>query len=409
MQPMVSRLAPTPSGYLHPGNGFSFVLTWLLVRRAGGRLLLRIDDLDNDRFRPDYLSDLFRALEWLGLDWDLGPSGPDDFMSHFSQRHRMPLYTGALEALAELGELFACDCSRKQVQLQSSDGQYFGRCRERRLSLELHEVSWRLKTPVPLVSASPETGRVPRPDADLVVLHDEMRPPVTVSLWKSMRDVVVRKRDGNPAYQLASVVDDLHFGVNWIVRGEDLAASSAFQCYLAERLASGLRAGSCSTSTRERANAQPPDQSTLERPSHNHPSSADSLEAPSPSLSFKSVTLLTQLQPGRFAPAAPAGGTHGQPGAPDRDSTHIHFAHHPLLLGDNEVKLSKSAGDFSLRMMQAREGSPGRFLAWVGRNLGLTLEPEVSLQTLLQEFTGRERLPFWPEGAHLEPLPLWQA
>lgn len=225
----VSRLAPTPSGFLHPGNVFSFVLTWLLVRSQEGQLVLRIDDLDAARFRMEYLEDLFVTLDWLGLDYDVGPSGPTDFLHHFSQQHRMPLYSQALEALTNTGAIFACDCSRKQVLQESPDGQYSGRCRNRGLSLapvsdaQGGGVLWRLRTP-------PET---------LETVPDLVRDFGHFQLYQCQRDFGVRRRDGLPAYQLASVVDDLHFGVNLIVRGEDLLDSSAAQRFLARTLAQG--------------------------------------------------------------------------------------------------------------------------------------------------------------------------
>ena len=87
--PVVSRLAPTPSGYLHLGNAVNFVLTWLLTRQAGGVLHLRIDDLDRARLRPAYLENIFRVIDWLGLDYDHGPTGPDDFLRHHSQLHHL--------------------------------------------------------------------------------------------------------------------------------------------------------------------------------------------------------------------------------------------------------------------------------------------------------------------------------
>ncbi|MGB1694341.1 MAG: glutamate--tRNA ligase family protein, partial [bacterium] len=91
-QSIVSRLAPTPSGYLHLGNAFSFILTWLLVRRLGGKLHLRIDDLDAPRLNQDCLEDIFIQLEWLGLDYDTGPQGPDDHLRRFSQSLKLEEY-----------------------------------------------------------------------------------------------------------------------------------------------------------------------------------------------------------------------------------------------------------------------------------------------------------------------------
>ncbi len=92
-----SRLAPTPSGFLHLGNVFSFVLTWLIVRKQHGHLHLRIDDLDADRAKPAFYDDIFTTLDWLGLDYDSGPRSTGDCLRHWSQRHRLPAYNQVLE------------------------------------------------------------------------------------------------------------------------------------------------------------------------------------------------------------------------------------------------------------------------------------------------------------------------
>ena len=89
----VSRLAPTPSGFLHLGNAVNFLVTWAIVRSLKGRIHLRIDDMDGIRFRPDVLEDIFKSLDWLDLDWDTGPSGPDDFYQNFSL-HKKRSITG---------------------------------------------------------------------------------------------------------------------------------------------------------------------------------------------------------------------------------------------------------------------------------------------------------------------------
>lgn len=216
---LLTRFAPTPSGYLHTGNAFSFILTWLLARLQGGKILLRIDDLDNERLRPAYLDDIFYSLDWLGLDYDFGPSGAADFYGQWSQHKRMDLYRAALTNLEPC--LFACVCSRKQWQQASLDGQYPGTCIARQLPLASPDAVWRLLTPadaeICFRAAGCNTPRRERP-AD----------------W--MRHPVVRRKDGLPAYQLASVADDCHFGVNWVVRGQDLYASTVIQCYIAQKL-----------------------------------------------------------------------------------------------------------------------------------------------------------------------------
>jgi len=207
------RFAPTPSGFLHIGNALNFTLNWLVARPDGGKILLRIDDLDAERKRPEYVADIFESLEWLGLDWDEGPGlieavtsshrlniSVADFEKNWSQHRRLPLYFKALEKLRDTGLLFACRKSRRD--LAPFGGDYPPEFREQNLRLDDEDVAWRIETP----------SGFPLPD------------------------FVVRRRDGIPAYQLASLVDDLHFGVTHVVRGADLEASTRAQLYLAECL-----------------------------------------------------------------------------------------------------------------------------------------------------------------------------
>ncbi len=224
MKPFHSRLAPTPSGFLHVGNAFSFILTWLLVRRTGGSLLLRIDDLDSDRVRPEYIADIFETLDWLGLDWDHGPQSPDEFLSRYSQKHRLDLYHQLLHCLhTETDLVYACDCSRTQIQTASVNGLYPGICRDKKLSLNTPEVAWRIHVP-----------------NQTHIKPNEIRfvPVTTQGYWLDalMGDFVIRRKDGVPAYQVASLADDQHFGVTGIVRGVDLWPSTAAQIWLAQLL-----------------------------------------------------------------------------------------------------------------------------------------------------------------------------
>jgi len=218
---LLGRLAPTPSGFLHIGNAFGFCLTWLLVRsRPDGRLLLRIDDLDAARKRQDYVEDIFYSLDWLGLDYDLGPGGPDDFEAHWSQQHRLDLYDTALNLLDDRQQLFACHCSRTSIR-QSPDGLHPRACKQQRerISTAADGTAWRIDTCDARSSWKDwdSTSRIVDVDA-------------------CMRDFVVRRKDGVPAYQVASVVDDGHFGVNLIVRGADLLESTAAQIWLSSLL-----------------------------------------------------------------------------------------------------------------------------------------------------------------------------
>lgn len=211
------RIAPTPSGYLHFGNLFSFALTWLWAQQEGAQLLLRIDDQDRQRCRPEYVEDIFRSLEALEIQPDLGPSDLEDFERNWSQKHRRYLYQSFLNQLAEQELIYACQCSRKEIQALASDGRYPGTCRHRKLPLDQEQVAWRLITAQKTLRFR-EKGR----------WQEALSPPT------AMNDLVVRKKDGHAAYQVSSLVDDLHYGISHIMRGEDLYDSTLAQLYLAD-------------------------------------------------------------------------------------------------------------------------------------------------------------------------------
>ena len=206
--PVVSRLAPTPSGYLHLGNAVNFVLTWLLTRQAAGTLHLRIDDLDRARLRPAYLNNIFRVVDWLGIDYDHGPSGPDDFLRHHSQLLHLPEYNAVLRRLAQiLGLVQASTRSRTNGA-------------EAAVTLETPGAAWRARVPV----------------GTKISFLDAWQGETNVPLAALMPDFVIRKKDGVAVYQVASVVDDLRLGTTLIVRGLDLQPSTAAQLWLASQL-----------------------------------------------------------------------------------------------------------------------------------------------------------------------------
>lgn len=199
------------------GNAFNFLLTWLLVRAHGGSLRLRIDDLDAPRARQEFIDDIFDALRWLGIDWDEGPRNAAEHLEQYSQQQRLPAYRKLLQKLAAQGHVFACTCSRKTIRTQDGDGQYPGTCLHRHLPLDTPDAAWRTTTP-------PGT---------LIILEDRLAGPQTIDLYRMVRHFIVRRRDGIPAYHIASLADDLDHGINLIVRGADLLDSTAAQLYLA--------------------------------------------------------------------------------------------------------------------------------------------------------------------------------
>jgi glutamyl/glutaminyl-tRNA synthetase len=211
-----TRIAPTPSGFLHLGNAYSFVLTQQMAFKYGAEVLLRIDDMDALRVRKEYLEDIFDCLNFLGISWQQGPASMKEY-ENFSQKSRMQLYNSALQILREKDLLYACVCSRTTYQNLKSKGEEICRCREKRIPLEKNEAAWRLVTD---------------PGSTLTITDAEgTRTKLQFPL--SMTDFIVKKKDGDPSYQLTSVVDDLFFKVDLIVRGEDLLPSTCAQLFLA--------------------------------------------------------------------------------------------------------------------------------------------------------------------------------
>lgn len=206
-----SRIAPTPSGYLHIGNALNFVLAYALVHRAGGSLRLRIDDIDAPRARPEYIADIFQTLEWMGIAWQEGPHSPEEHQASFSQSLRAARYQQLIDQLAATGMTYACTCSRRE--------QDTCQCREKRLPLDTPDTAIRITTP-----------------HEPIIIADRQMGTCHISLADHMRDFVIRRRDGIVAYQVASLADDIDYGVDLIVRGEDLLPSTAAQLYLASSL-----------------------------------------------------------------------------------------------------------------------------------------------------------------------------
>jgi glutamyl/glutaminyl-tRNA synthetase len=210
-----TRIAPTPSGFLHLGNALSFALTAALARKNGAKILLRIDDLDQDRINEVYVQDIFDTLNFLAIPWDEGPRNMEEYKSSWSQLHRMDNYKSALQQLANSGDVFACQCSRAQLQGNS----YPGTCKTKAIALNTPNTTWRLYTD--------------EKELTINTLNDGL---IKTLLPDIMKNFVVRKKDGYPAYQLASLLDDIYFEVDLIVRGADLYPSTIAQHYLADVL-----------------------------------------------------------------------------------------------------------------------------------------------------------------------------
>lgn len=210
--PVVGRFAPSPTGPLHLGSLVAAVGSYLFARRAGGRWLLRIEDLDGPRVVPGMADDFLRTLEALGLRWD---------GSVVYQSRRLEAYDEALERLREAGQAYPCACTRAEVarlasapHLGEEGGRYPGTCRA---GLPPGRRARAVRVRVGDVRVS---------------FCDTVQGPFAERMAETCGDFVVKRADGPAAYQLAVVVDDAASGVTEVVRGADLLGSTPRQIHL---------------------------------------------------------------------------------------------------------------------------------------------------------------------------------
>lgn len=214
--PPTGRFAPSPTGRMHAGNIFAALIAWLDVKSRGGRIVLRIEDLDAQRSKAGYSETLQRDLAYLGLPWDEGP---------YYQSTRSEAYEEALAVLGRKGLLYPCFCTRADLSAASAPhggekAVYPGTCRF--LTEEEREERARSRS---------AAIRVMVPDED-IGLVDGLQGAFSQNLEKDCGDFILRRSDGGFAYQLAVVVDDASQGIGSVVRGVDLLESTPRQIYL---------------------------------------------------------------------------------------------------------------------------------------------------------------------------------
>jgi len=216
--PYRGRLAPSPTGYLHAGHALTF---WRAQERSlarNGTLILRVEDLDRDRCRPEFRAAIPEDLGWFGLQWNEGP---------FVQSERRPLYLEAWKQLRDRGLIYPCSCSRRDVlsaagapHLEDEEPIYPGTCRPSGLTIPAAEdpagVNWRFRVP----------------DVEALQFLDQCAGPQRAVAGVEFGDFVVWRKDDVPAYQLAVVVDDAAMQITEVVRGADLLRSTFRQLLL---------------------------------------------------------------------------------------------------------------------------------------------------------------------------------
>jgi glutamyl-tRNA synthetase len=192
------RFAPSPTGYLHVGNARALLFNWLVARRQGGEMLLRIEDTDVDRSRPELTDDILDQIRWLGLEWDGQP---------VHQSERLHLYAKAADTLLATGHAYWCDCTSEQVQRRAAERGgppgYDGHCRDRGLT-----------------GGEGSALRFRVPDEGTTTFDDIVRGSVSFDNAK-LEDFVLLRSSGIPTFLLANVVDDADMGITHVVRGDD--------------------------------------------------------------------------------------------------------------------------------------------------------------------------------------------
>ncbi|MEM1343651.1 MAG: tRNA glutamyl-Q(34) synthetase GluQRS [Pseudomonadota bacterium] len=227
---MVERFAPSPTGALHLGHAYSALLAWQGARSAGGRFLLRLEDLDRGRSRPEYAKAILHDLAWLGLDWD-GPV--------LCQSLRLAAYALALERLSAAGLVYRCTCTRRDIAEAASAPQegvpagpdgpvYPGTCRNTAPAPDTPAaLRLDMRTAIAHLGGAgcvaalwyDEIGSGPNGERGRYHLDPE-------ALVETIGDIVVRRRDGTPAYHLAVTIDDAYQNVSHVTRGQDLFSAT---------------------------------------------------------------------------------------------------------------------------------------------------------------------------------------
>jgi glutamyl/glutaminyl-tRNA synthetase len=223
-QPYRGRIAPSPTGYLHLGHARTF---WMAQQRAkpnGGKLVLRNEDLDRARCKPEFVAAMFEDLRWFGFEWQEGPDIGGPF-APYNQSERTELYHGALKKLERGGFIYPCVCSRKDLQSaarapHAEDDEepiYPGTCRGNlKAVIRDRKFCWRFRVP----------------DGETISFTDANFGPQRIVAGRDFGDFVVWRNDDVPAYQLACAVDDATMQITEVVRGADLLVSTARQLFL---------------------------------------------------------------------------------------------------------------------------------------------------------------------------------
>jgi glutamyl-tRNA synthetase len=221
------RYAPSPTGFLHLGNARTALAAWLHTRSQGGEFILRVEDLDSQRSKPEFIKANIDELRWLGLEWDEGPDVGGQY-APYVQSQRREVYQRMLETLKSNGHLFECYLSRKDLQEIASAPH------DKPNAYGLLERQHNEKLKAEKFDKAPSL-RFRVPDKD-VIFRDLVAGQQTFNTFREVGDFIVKRADGEWAYQLAVVADDITMNITEVIRGNDLLISTAAQLLLYEAL-----------------------------------------------------------------------------------------------------------------------------------------------------------------------------
>lgn len=218
-QPVVTRFAPSPTGFLHIGGARTALFNWLFARQAGGKMLLRIEDTDRERSTEPAIAAILDGMKWMGLDWD----GDVVYQFQRADRHREV----ALQLL-ETGKAYYCYSTPAELEAMRERARAEGRAPR-------YDGTWRERSPAEAPEGVKPVIRLKAPQDGETIVDDKVQGRVT---WanKDLDDLVLLRSDGNPTYMLAVVVDDHDMGVTQIIRGDDHLTNAARQTQIYQAL-----------------------------------------------------------------------------------------------------------------------------------------------------------------------------
>ena len=223
-----SRFAPSPTGRMHLGNLWIAFLNWLWTRQRGGKIILRMEDIDRDRCRKEYEEGILEDLAWMSLDFDEGPEGIYSYGPAVQSR-RYDIYDSILSAMEKKGHIYPCYCSRSRIH-QVLSAPHEGEARP------VYDGHCRNLTPKERESMTKNPCWRVRMEESTISFTDLFYGTITRTLKAGADDFVVRRADGLVAYQLAVSIDDGEMGITHVFRGNDLLDSTPGQAWLIQKL-----------------------------------------------------------------------------------------------------------------------------------------------------------------------------